>query len=29
MIHGFLGMSGLVQEAQQAIDDIARFLGRD
>jgi acetyl esterase len=28
MIHGFLGMSGLVQEAQQAIDEIARFLGR-
>ena len=28
MIHGFLGMGGLVQEAQQAIDEIARFLGR-
>lgn len=29
MIHGFLGMGGLVQEAQQAIDEIARFLGRE
>jgi acetyl esterase len=28
MIHGFTGMGGLVKEAQQAIDDIARFLGR-
>jgi acetyl esterase len=28
MIHGFLGMGGLVNEAQQAIDEIARFLGR-
>ena len=28
MIHGFMGMGGLVQEAQQAIDEIARFLGR-
>jgi acetyl esterase len=28
MIHGFLGMGGLVKEAQQAIDEIARFLGR-
>jgi acetyl esterase len=26
MVHGFLGMSGLVEEAQQAIDRIARFL---
>jgi acetyl esterase len=29
MIHGFLGMGGLVKEAQQAIDEIARFLGRE
>jgi acetyl esterase len=29
MIHGFLGMSGLVKEAQLAIDEIARFLGRE
>jgi acetyl esterase len=29
MVHGFLGMAGLVKEAQQAIDEIARFLGRD
>jgi acetyl esterase len=28
MIHGFLGMGGLVPEAQQAIDEIGRFLGR-
>lgn len=28
MVHGFLGMGGLVKEAQQAIDEIARFLGR-
>jgi acetyl esterase len=28
MIHGFLGMGGLVQEAQQAIDEIGRFLAR-
>jgi acetyl esterase len=28
MIHGFLGMGGLVKEAQHAIDGIARFLGR-
>jgi acetyl esterase len=28
MIHGFLGMGGLVKEAQQAVDEIARFLGR-
>lgn len=28
MIHGFLGMGGLVEEAQQAIDEVARFLGR-
>jgi acetyl esterase len=28
MIHGFMGMGELVQEAQQAIDEIARFLGR-
>jgi acetyl esterase len=26
MVHGFLGMSGLVEEAQRAIDEIARFL---
>jgi acetyl esterase len=26
MLHGFLGMGGLVKEAQQAIDEIARFL---
>jgi acetyl esterase len=29
MVHGFLGMGGLVKEAQQAIDEIARFLGWD
>jgi acetyl esterase len=29
MVHGFLGMGGLVKEAQEAIDEIARFLGRD
>jgi acetyl esterase len=29
MTHGFLGMSGLVKEAQLAIDEIARFLGRE
>jgi acetyl esterase len=29
MVHGFLGMGGLVKEAQQAIDEIARFLARD
>ncbi len=29
MIHGFLQMAGLVDEAQQAIDEIARFLGPD
>jgi acetyl esterase len=28
MVHGFLAMGGLVNEAQQAIDEIARFLGR-
>jgi acetyl esterase len=28
MIHGFMGMGGLVPEAQQAIHEIARFLGR-
>jgi acetyl esterase len=28
MIHGFMGMGELVEEAQQAIDEIARFLGR-
>jgi hypothetical protein len=28
MVHGFMGMDELVQEAQQAIDEIARFLGR-
>jgi acetyl esterase len=28
MIHGFMGMGELVQEAQQAIDEVARFLGR-
>jgi hypothetical protein len=28
MIHGFLGMGGLVPEAQQALDEIVRFLGR-
>jgi acetyl esterase len=26
MVHGFLGMGGLVKEAQRAIDEIARFL---
>jgi acetyl esterase/lipase len=29
MVHGFLGMGGLVKEAQQAIDEIARFLSRE
>jgi acetyl esterase len=28
MIHGFMGMGELVPEAQQAIDEIARFLAR-
>lgn len=28
MVHGFLQMAGLVQEAQRAIDEIAAFLGR-
>jgi acetyl esterase len=28
MVHGFMGMGELVQEAQQAVGEIARFLGR-
>jgi hypothetical protein len=29
MVHGSLRLGGLVKEAQQAIDEIARFLGRE